>query len=302
MLISVLMGGPGAEREVSLASGKAVLNALKEKGYNAVAVEVTHEKPEIPEDTALVYNVIHGTFGEDGGLQKYLDEKGIPYTGEEEETSRIAFDKVLSKEFFVTGGVPTPESETVICSDGVVFPEMPLPYVVKPPREGSSVGIRIVKTEEEVAPAMEQAAELSQDVLIEQFVEGREMTVGVVGGEVFPVVEIIPPDGEWYDMATKYPWLSGKSGGSQYICPAALSGPELAAVQGAAKKAYDALGIKIYSRVDVLLNSSGNPYVLEVNTIPGMTETSLLPMGAAEAGYDFGSLCVRIAELSLARS
>lgn len=301
MLISVLMGGPGAEREVSLASGKAVLNALRQKGYNAVGVEVMDETPAIPEGTALAYNVIHGTFGEDGGLQKYLDEKGIPYTGEGEETSRVAFDKVLSKEIFVKGGVPTPLSETVICEDRVKFPEMPIPYVVKPPREGSSVGIRIVKTEGEVEPAMKQAAALGPDVLIEQFVDGREMTVGVVGGEVFPVVEIIPPDGDWYDMATKYPWLSGKSGGSEYICPAALSESELAAVQGAAKKAYDALGIKVYSRVDVLLNSSGDPYVLEANTIPGMTETSLLPMGAAEAGYDFGSLCIKIADLSLAR-
>lgn len=299
MLISVLMGGPGAEREVSLASGKAVLKALTEMGYDAVGVEVTDTAPEIPERTGLVYNTIHGTFGEDGGLQNYLEEKGIPYTGAGAERSRIAFDKVLSKEKFVLADVPTPLSETLDCTNGIVFPKMPLPYVVKPPREGSSVGIRIVKTEEEVLPALEQAAEMSPDILIEQFIEGREMTVGVVGGEVFPVVEIIPPEGDWYDMATKYPWLSGKSGGSEYICPAPLSDGERAAVQDAAKKAYDGLGIEVYSRVDVLLNSSGNPYVLEINTIPGMSDTSLLPMGAAEAGYNFGALCVKIAELSL---
>ena len=301
MLISVLMGGPGAERDVSLASGAAVLKALTERGYHAEGVDVIDATPEIPEGTGLAYNVIHGTFGEDGGLQSFLEEKGIPYTGAGKETSRVAFDKVLSKEKFVAGNVPTPLSETLDCANGVVFPKMPIPYVVKPPREGSSVGIRIVKTEEEALPALEQAAAMSPDILIEQFVEGREMTVGVVGGEVFPVVEIIPPDGEWYDMETKYPWLSGKSGGSEYICPAALSDSELASVNDAVKKAYDSLGIEVYSRVDVLLNSSGNPYVLEANTIPGMTETSLLPMGAAEAGYDFGTLCLKIAELSLAR-
>ncbi|MGJ8698190.1 MAG: D-alanine--D-alanine ligase [Verrucomicrobiaceae bacterium] len=299
LLIAVLMGGPGAEREVSMASGKAVLKALQELGYNAVGVEVKDESPEIPEGTGLAYNVIHGTFGEDGGLQKYLGERGIPYTGAGEATSRVAFDKVLSKVRFVAEGVPTPLSETVDCTDGVRLPKMAAPFVVKPPREGSSVGIRVVKDQAEAQEAMENGAKFSPDILVEQFVEGRELTVGIVGGEVFPIVEIIPPDGEWYDMATKYPWLSGKTGGSQYVCPANLSEVEEAAVKAAAKKAYDALGIEVYSRVDVLLNSSGNPYVLEANTIPGMTETSLLPMGASQAGYDFGSLCVKIAELSL---
>ena len=300
LLIAVLMGGPGAERDVSLASGKAVLKALQEKGLKAVGVEVTDMTPTIPEGTGLVFNIIHGTFGEDGGLQSYLEYLGIPYTGAGAECSRVAFDKNLSKERFLAKDVPTPRSEIVDCSEGVRLPEMPVPFVVKPPREGSSVGIRVVKNESEAMPAMEHAASISHDLLIEEFVEGRELTVAIVDGEVFPIVEIIPPDGEWYDMATKYPWLSGKSGGSQYVCPAALTEAEEAAVKAAAKKAYEALGIEVYSRVDVLLNSLGSPYVLEANTIPGMTETSLLPMAGAEAGYSFGDLCVRICELSLA--
>ncbi|MDA7672445.1 D-alanine--D-alanine ligase [bacterium] len=299
MVIAVLMGGPGAEREVSMASGKAVLKAMLDQGYNAVGVEVSDESPELPENVGLAFNVIHGTFGEDGGLQKFLGAKGIPYTGAGEETSRVAFDKVLSKEVFVKHGVPTPLSETIDCTDGAKLPEMAAPFVVKPPREGSSVGIRVVKDQAEAMAAMEHGAKFSPDILVEQFVEGRELTVGVIGGEILPVVEIIPPDGEWYDMETKYPWLSGKTGGSQYVCPANLTPAELAAVNDAAKKAYDALGIEVYSRVDVLLNSSGNPYVLEANTIPGMTETSLLPMAGTEAGYSFGELCVKIAELSL---
>jgi len=299
LLIAVLMGGPGAERDVSIASGKAVLKALQDQGLNAVGVEVSDETPEIPEGTGLAYNVIHGTFGEDGGLQRYLENLGIPYTGAGAATSEVAFDKNLSKACFVEKDVPTPGSEIVDCSGGAKLPEMPVPFVVKPPREGSSVGIRVVKEVSEAMGAMEHAAAISHDLLVEEFVEGRELTVGILNGEVFPVVEIIPPDGEWYDMETKYPWLSGKSGGSEYICPANLTETEEAAVKEAAKKAYDALGIEVYSRVDVLLNSSGNPYVLEANTIPGMTETSLLPKAAEQAGYSFGELCVKIAELSL---
>ena len=300
LLIAVLMGGPGAEREVSMASGQAVLKALQDKGYNAVGVEVSDETPEIPEGTGLAFNVIHGTFGEDGGLQSYLEGLGIPYTGAGQKSSEVAFDKNLSKDCFVEHEVPTPKSEVVDCSSGAKLPVMPAPFVVKPPREGSSVGIRVVKEAAEAQSAMEHAAQFGDDLLIEEFVEGRELTVGIMDGEVFPIVEIAPPEGDWYDMETKYPWLSGKEVGSQYTCPAELSPAEEAAVKDAAKKAYDALGIEVYSRVDVLLNSLGHPYVLEANTIPGMTETSLLPMGAAQAGYSFGDLCVRIAELSLA--
>lgn len=300
MLIAVLMGGPGAEREVSMASGKAVLNALKEKGYNAVGVEVSDMEPTLPADTALAFNVIHGTFGEDGGLQRYLEGLGIRYTGAGVVSSEVAFDKNLSKDCFVKHEVPTPASEVVDCSVEVKLPVMAAPFVVKPPREGSSVGIRVVKEQSEAAEAMAHASQFGKDLLIEEFVEGRELTVGVMDGQVFPIVEIAPPEGEWYDMETKYPWLSGKEVGSQYTCPAELSPTEEAVVKAAAKKAYDALGIEVYSRVDVLLNSLGSPYVLEANTIPGMTETSLLPMGAAEAGYSFGDLCVKIAELSLA--
>lgn len=300
VLIAVLMGGPGAERDVSLASGEAVLKALLEKGLKAVGVEVHDTAPKIPEGTGLVFNIIHGTFGEDGGLQAYLEGLGIPYTGAGVECSRVAFDKNLSKECFLAKGVPTPRSEIVDCSCGVRLPKMPVPFVVKPPREGSSVGIRVVKREEEALAAMEHAATISSDLLIEEYVEGRELTVAIVDGEIFPIVEIIPPDGEWYDMATKYPWLSGKTGGSRYVCPADLTEAEEAVVKGAAKKAHDALGIEVYSRVDVLLNSLGSPYVLEANTIPGMTETSLLPMAGKEAGYSFGDLCVRLCELSLA--
>ncbi|MGE9268408.1 MAG: D-alanine--D-alanine ligase, partial [Verrucomicrobiales bacterium] len=273
-LIVVLMGGPGSERDVSLASGRAVLKALQGAGYRAEGLEVTDREPDLPEGTALAFNVIHGTFGEDGDLQAYLAERGIAYTGAGVVASALAFDKARSKERFLEKGVPTPKSELVDCSQGAKLPEMPVPFVVKPPREGSSVGVHIVKEAAGALAAMGDAAKYGSEVLVEEFVEGRELTVAIVGEEVFPVIEIIPPADGWYDMATKYPWLSGKSGGSQYLCPAPLNESEALVVQQAAKKAHDSLGIEVYSRVDVLFTSSGNPYVLEANTIPGMTETS----------------------------
>ena len=298
ILIAVLMGGPGSERDVSLASGKAVVEALKEEGLQAVGVDVVDTTPKLPEGTGLVFNVIHGTFGEDGGLQSYLEGLGVPYTGGGVEDSRVAFDKALSKEVFLQKGVPTPHSELLDVSGGAKLPSIPVPFVVKPPREGSSVGIEIVKDAAEALPAIERGAKFSDDLLIEEFVEGRELTVGVLDGEVLPVVEIIPPDGGSYDFATKYTWLSGQKNASNYLCPAEITAEETAIVQAAALKAHESLEIGVYSRVDVLLNSLSKPYVLEANTIPGMTASSLLPMGAKAAGYSFGKLCRRIAELS----
>lgn len=293
------MGGPGSERQVSLASGNAVLKALQSLRLDAVPVDVTSEEINLPEGTDLCFNLIHGTFGEDGRLQKILEEKGIPYTGARSESSRIAFDKNLAKQAFLAAGVPTPKSEIIDCSNGPVLPGFPAPFVVKPPREGSSVGIEIVKTQEEAEAAIAKASQHSKDLLIEEFISGPELTVPVIDGKAYPVIHIIPPEGV-YDMATKYPWLSGKTTGSQYICPADLDLETTMAVQAAAVAAHKSLNLEVYSRVDVMLDADNNPYVLEANTIPGMTETSLLPKSAAAAGLDFPELCKKIAELSLA--
>lgn len=297
LLIAVLMGGPGSEREVSLASGNAVLDALQGEGLNAVGVDVTTREIVLPEGTGLCFNVIHGTFGEDGDMQEVLEKMGVPYTGAGIESSRLAFDKVASKVVFVDHNVPTPASEIVDCTDGTKLPQMPLPYVVKPPREGSSVGVHIVQTEDEAMAAMLDAAKYGDEVLVEQFVQGKELTVGVLDDEVLPIVHIAPRSG-FYDMSNKYPWLNN-DGGTDYYCPADLDEATTAKVQDAALAAHRALGCEIYSRVDILLDSDGNPYVLEANTIPGMTASSLLPKAAKEAGYGFGPLCRKIAELSL---
>lgn len=292
------MGGPGSEREVSIASGNAVLKALQSLGLDAVPVDVTSTEINLPEGTGLCFNVIHGTFGEDGQLQKILDEKRVPYTGARAESSRIAFDKNLAKQAFLKAGVPTPKSEIIDCTNGLVLPSFPAPFVVKPPCEGSSVGIEIVKTQEQAEAAIAKASTHSKDLLIEEYISGVELTVPVIDGVAYPIVHIIPPEGV-YDMATKYPWLSGKTTGSEYICPADLDLETTMAIQAAAVAAHKSLNLEVYSRVDIMLDSENRPYVLEANTIPGMTETSLLPKSATAGGLPFPELCRKIAELSL---
>jgi D-alanine-D-alanine ligase len=294
--IAVLMGGPGSEREVSLASGKAVLKALLGLGLDAVAVDVTGTSIDLPAGTGLAFNLIHGTFGEDGRLQQILEDMGVPYTGAGVESSRRAFDKNLAKAAFTAAGVPTPKAEILNVAKGPQSPSFPAPFVVKAPRQGSSVGVHIVRDPAMAAAAIADAAQYGDDILVEEFIEGMELTVAILDDRPLPIVHIIPPEGV-YDMASKYPWLSGAQG-SQYICPADLDEATTHAVQQAALAAHRALGVEIYSRVDVLLDSHGRPYVLEANTIPGMTETSLLPKAAAAAGIDFPNLCLKIAEQS----
>ncbi len=290
------MGGPGSEREVSLASGKAVLKALQSLGLDAVAVDVTTTTINLPPGTDLAFNVIHGTFGEDGQLQQALEDMGIPYTGAGVKSSRTAFDKNLAKAAFVATGAPTPRAEIIDVSAGPLLPSFPAPFVVKPPREGSSVGVTIVKDPSKAEAAMADAAKFGNDILVEEFIEGMELTVGILNDEALPIVHIIPPEGE-YDFSSKYPWLSGGKG-SQYVCPADLDEETTRAVQQAALAAHRSLGVEIYSRVDVLLDKQNRPFVLEANTIPGMTETSLLPKAAAAAGISFPELCLTIAEQS----
>lgn len=295
--IAVLMGGPGSEREVSLASGKAVLKALLGLRLNAFGVDVTSKEITLPAGTDLAFNVIHGTFGEDGQLQEALEKLGIPYTGAGVQSSRIAFDKSLAKTAFVAAAVPTPRAEIIDVSNGPKLPSFPAPFVVKPPREGSSVGVHIVRNQSDAEAAMADAAKYGTEILVEEFIEGKELTVAILNDVALPIVQITPPEGV-YDMASKYPWLSG-SKGSQYECPADLDLETTMAVQAAALAAHRSLGIEIYSRVDVLLDLRNRPFVLEANTIPGMTETSLLPKSATASGIPFPELCKIIAELSL---
>jgi len=288
----VLMGGPGSEREVSLRSGAAVARAFAEGGYRVTPVEVHGTEVSLPSDTGLCVNMIHGTFGEDGQLQALLEARGVAYTGEGVAGSRLAFDKLASKTRFAAAEVPTPRWEKISAGQN---PSLLLPFVVKAPREGSSVGVHIVREASGLEAALRDCASLDREILVEEFVEGRELTVGVVGDRALAIVEIRPHEG-FYDYAHKY-----TKGASEYFCPAPLDAATTAAIQDAALRAHRSLGLEVYSRVDVLLRPDGSPFVLEANTIPGMTETSLLPKAAAAGGTGFLELCEEIASLSLRR-
>ena len=296
--IAVLMGGPGSERDVSLATGRGISKALRSLGIEVVDVDVRDENFELPDDVDLAFIALHGTFGEDGQVQKILEDRGVAYTGEDVIGSEVAFDKIRSKEKFREHGVATPEWETV---EAYRHPSMKLPIVVKPPRQGSTVGVFIVKKPEELKQAIVEAAKYDRELLIEKFVPGRELTVGILGDKALPILEIIPKGG-FYDFATKYPFLNPQAGASaQHICPAKIDPDKSKAIQELALGAFRALGLAVYARVDVILSENGEPFVLEVNTIPGMTEASLLPEAAAARGINYVDLCVRIIELSRAR-
>lgn len=293
--ISLLMGGPGSEREVSLVSGHAVLEALRQEGFTHVSpVVVDSPEPPIPDGTELCYNFIHGTYGEDGGLQGYLEKLHIPYTGAGSATCRLCFDKILTKEAFVKAGVRTPRSEVI---ELPARPSLPLPLVIKPPCEGSSVGVEIVRTQEELEAALQRSARFGTRMLVEEFVSGKELTVAILDGTALPVIHICPRSG-FYDFKNKYPSMYGGAG-SDYICPADLTEEQTKAVQEEALRAYRSAGVEVYGRVDLLLPENAEPYVLEINTIPGMTGSSLFPKAAKAVGMSYGELCVRIAEISL---
>ena len=291
-LVTLLMGGPGKERDVSLRSGAAVAKALRAAGARVEEIDVTSPELTLPTSVDLAFNIIHGTFGEDGQLQSILHDRGIPYTGEGIEGSRTAFDKILSKEAFDRAGVPTSKWEKIRKGQS---PSLPLPYVVKAPQQGSSVGVHIIRDAAALPAALEDCFQYGDEVLVESFFAGRELTVGILGGEALPVVEIVPRDG-FYDYDHKY-----TSGASEYFVPAPLTEAESARVQATACAAHRALGLEVYSRVDILLAPDGSMSVLEINTIPGMTELSLLPKAAAVAGLSFPALCEEIAGLSLAK-
>ena len=290
--VAVLLGGPGSEREVSLRSGAAVARALHSLGAIVREVDVRAPTFSLPAGVELAYNMIHGTFGEDGQIQQILEQRGVPYTGEGVEGSRLAFDKILSKTRFDEEGVPTGRWHVVTDGEG---PRLDPPFVVKAPRQGSSVGVHIIKDAPSLPLALEDCFRFGKEVLVEEYFAGRELTIGILGDEALPIVEIVPREG-FYDYQHKY-----TKGASQYFVPADIGAEATEAVQQAALSAKRALGLEVYCRVDVLLAADGRVNVLEINTIPGMTETSLLPKAAAIVGLDFPSLCEQIASLSLQR-
>ena len=296
--IAVLMGGPGSEREVSFATGKGVAKALRSLGAKVTEIDVQGPDFKLPDDIDLAFIALHGTFGEDGQVQKILEERGVAFTGEGVAESELAFDKIRSKEAFRKQGVTTPYWQIVTSGQR---PTIPIPFVIKAPRQGSTVGVHIIKNDREIDAAMADAAKYDRELLVEKFIRGRELTIGILGEQTLPILEIIPKGGV-YDFTNKYPFLNPSAGGgAEHVCPARISGKETRAIQDLAWRAHRTLGLQVYSRVDIMFPAEAEPTVLEVNTIPGMTEASLLPEAAAAAGISYPELCARIIELSRAR-
>jgi D-alanine-D-alanine ligase len=293
--ITVMLGGPSAEREVSLRTGAAVAQALRSLGHEVHELDPQNPDWVLPPKTDVVFLALHGTYGEDGTVQKQLDALGVPYTGCDAEASRIAFDKLLTKQSFMEAGVPTAQFVAVNSASAPFPKDFRSPLVVKPARQGSSVGLQFVNRSEDWPAALAESLKFDSEVLVEEKIVGRETTVGILGGNVLPVVEVRPKTGS-YDYQTKY-----TTGASEYFCPADFDAATTKRIQDAALAAFTAIGGRDYSRVDVMVRVDGSPVVLEVNTLPGMTETSLLPKAAAAAGMNYAELCQRMIDLALRR-
>ena len=297
--VAVLMGGPSAEREVSLKSGNAVLAALKRQGVDAHGIDADkstlRELEEGNFDRAFI--ALHGRWGEDGVIQGALEVLGIPYTGSGVLGSALAMDKLRSKYLWSASGVPTPEYVVLESAANLdkVAATLGLPVFVKPVREGSSLGISKVKTAKELKTAREMAAKYDDKVFAERFVEGAELTCTILGDRELPLIKI-ETDREFYDYEAKYILDS-----TRYICPCGLPGDQEREIQDLARRAFDVLGCSGWGRVDFILDEAGHSYALEVNTVPGMTDHSLVPKSAKQAGMDFDELVMRILETAGAR-
>lgn len=295
MKITVMLGGPSAEREVSLRSGASVAAALRARGHDVFELDAQSPGWTLPAGTEVVFLALHGTYGEDGGVQAELDKLGVPYTGCDAEASRIGFDKALTKQRCVAAGVPTARF-LVVESAGASWPRgWNPPVVLKPVCQGSSVGLHFVERVSDWGAALAEALRHDARVLVEEKVTGRECTVGILGDQTLPIIEVRPKTGI-YDYQTKY-----SSGTTEYLCPAPFDEATAERVRAAALGAFRAIGGRDYSRVDVIVRPDGSPVVLEVNTLPGMTETSLLPKAALAMGLTFDELCQRMVDLALAR-
>src|SRR5574342_933628 len=307
--VGVLMGGQSSEREVSLRTGAAVHRALCRRGYDAVTIDVgpTLSRDLQDQKIAVAFLALHGSGGEDGSMQGFLETVGIPYTGSGIQASAVGMHKVTTKTILAACGIPVPagivikRGEKVTSAQALKKGKLRWPVVVKPASEGSTIGVTIVKKPSQWNDALALAHKYDRDAMVEAYIPGHEVTVSLLGrqGEaplVLPAVEIVAPGG-FYDFAAKY-----EKGKTQYLCPAPLSAAVTKQIRAFALKTYEVLGCAGAARVDFRITPRGRPYVLEINTVPGMTETSLLPMAAAQAGIDYAELTERILESALVRA
>jgi D-alanine-D-alanine ligase len=295
--VAVLMGGGSAEREISLQSGAAVLDALVQRGVDAHALDPAEVGvgPLLGGDFHRVWNALHGRGGEDGDIQGALETLGIPYTGSGVLGSAVSMDKLRTKQLFQAAGLDTPPWAVMTDAAEVhdIVARLGLPLIVKPAGEGSSVGMSKVVVEEELVPAWREAARYDDCVLVESWIVGAEYSMGVLQGAALPIVRIETPR-TFYDYKAKY-----FSDDTRYFCPAGLEETREAVCRAASLVAFRAVAARGWGRVDFLMGDDGRPYFLEVNTIPGMTSHSLVPMGARAAGIEFDELVWRVLETSM---
>jgi D-alanine-D-alanine ligase len=294
------MGGPSAEREISIQTGTGVMRALAALGYEARSLDFDRRFIEALREIEpdVVFNALHGRGGEDGTIQGILDWLGIPYTGSGVAACALSMDKHVTKKLLAAEGLPTPAWDVFDLTGGTL-PLLPgslnLPLVVKPRASGSAVGVVLVRTHEAWTKAMIDASTRSPEVLAEEYVPGREFTCGVLGEEALPVVEILSTD-EFYTYDAKY-----KPGGSRHLIPAPIDADLTARLQTLALSVHRLLGLRDYSRTDFIVSKEGRPTILEINALPGMTATSLLPEEAQQVGISYEALVDRLIQFALAR-
>jgi len=295
--VGVLLGGPSAEREISLKSGRAISRALRESGVTVIEIG---EHEEVREgirvhDIDLAFIALHGRFGEDGQVQEFLEGLNIPYTGSGVRASRQAMDKILSYQVFQAASLINPEYRIIEPGDILPTSPIPLPVVVKPAREGSSIGLSLVREPGEFMAAITIARRHDERIIVEKYIPGRELTISILEDKALPVIEIIP-DNSFFDYEAKY-----VKGRSEFIVPADLPENVYREAQRIGLTAHRSLGCYAYSRADILLGEDGGLYLLEVNSIPGFTATSLLPQAARAVGIDFPDLCLKLLDLAIIR-
>jgi D-alanine-D-alanine ligase len=307
--IGVLMGGRSSEREVSLRTGQAVYQSLHRSGYDVVAIDVTDRLSQDlkAHNVAIAFLSLHGPGGEDGSIQGFLETIGMPYTGSGVRASAVGMHKVVTKTLLEAHAIPVPPGTVVqrghapSLAKVLKAAKLTLPVVVKPASQGSTIGVTIVRRSGQWKEALALAHRYDPDAMVEAFIPGHEVTVGILGSPdgtltVLPPVEIVAPDG-FYDFSAKY-----QKGKTRYLCPSPLPAKVIKQIGEMARQTFQAVGCEGAARVDFRITPKGRPYVLEINTVPGMTETSLLPMAAAQAGIDYNKLVVRILESALARA
>lgn len=304
--IAVLMGGPSEEHAISLKSGSGVAQALNQRGWFAESIVIPRagcledaleftRQALVSGSYDAVFIALHGCFGEDGTIQSLCESLRLPYVGSGPEASRLGMDKIASRRYFESAGLQVPRWKTVEAreNDFSGFAGWEYPLVVKPSDQGSSIGVSFIKTFSEFAAAVKAAGQFSAQILVEAFISGREMTVGILGDKALPVIEIKPHQ-SFFDFTAKY-----TSGATDYLVPAPITPQEAQKLQQAALRAHQVLGCRHMSRSDFILRDDGTPVILEVNTIPGFTKTSLLPKAAAQIGISYDVLCEQLAQMAI---